>query len=183
MKKIILTLVLTLLSVTLLSQIKVVFFRDVPPIYADRMYDDLSGLVPRLLGRYTYRDTIVDLPKIAYCPRLQAYDADPYMEAVYDSNAITLAITYKPLIEDCNDSIGYYGISYHCGMVSLVSGYDLGYFSRIMQTCIHELGHIFCLEHCKNKGCLMEADVSWASTGFCKECRKKLTVTNIKQNE
>jgi archaemetzincin len=51
---------------------------------------------------------------------------------------------------------------------------------RLAKTAVHELGHTFGLEHCPNRGCLMEDGGGSVLTtdrerDFCAECRSKLT--------
>jgi archaemetzincin len=53
---------------------------------------------------------------------------------------------------------------------------------RLAKTAVHELGHTFGLEHCPNRGCLMEDGggsvlTTDRETDLCGECRSKLTAT------
>jgi archaemetzincin len=50
---------------------------------------------------------------------------------------------------------------------------------RALKEAVHELGHTFGLEHCKNIRCVMHfsntlADTDWKQAVFCSQCRPKL---------
>ena len=50
---------------------------------------------------------------------------------------------------------------------------------RAVKEAVHELGHTFGLEHCKNARCVMYfsnslADTDWKQAAFCSQCRPKL---------
>mgnify|MGYP000041110367 CR=1 FL=1 len=50
---------------------------------------------------------------------------------------------------------------------------------RAVKECLHELGHLFGLEHCSNQKCVMSFsntvwDVDRKSKEFCERCRQKL---------
>jgi len=52
---------------------------------------------------------------------------------------------------------------------------------RIRKEIVHELGHMFGLEHCKNKNCVMSFsssvfEVDQKPEDFCEECKKKLKI-------
>ncbi|MEA1964788.1 MAG: archaemetzincin family Zn-dependent metalloprotease [Candidatus Aerophobetes bacterium] len=53
------------------------------------------------------------------------------------------------------------------------------YYERAIKEAVHELGHAFGLNHCKNTGCVMHFSNSLYDTDrkgkeFCKDCREKL---------
>ncbi|MDP8002695.1 MAG: archaemetzincin family Zn-dependent metalloprotease [Caldisphaera sp.] len=53
------------------------------------------------------------------------------------------------------------------------------YKERLLKESIHELGHLFGLGHCKNKGCVMNfsnnlEEVDKKGKDFCEECKLKL---------
>jgi len=54
------------------------------------------------------------------------------------------------------------------------------YYERALKEAVHELGHTFGLNHCKNKKCVMYFSNSLYDTDrkgkeFCRDCRKKLS--------
>ena len=59
---------------------------------------------------------------------------------------------------------------------------DRGIFiTRACKETIHELGHIFGLQHCSNLTCVMHysnslADTDWKEIYFCEKCRPKLRI-------
>ena len=53
------------------------------------------------------------------------------------------------------------------------------FLDRAIKEAVHELGHTFGLEHCKNTRCVMHfsnslADTDWKQAVFCSQCRPKL---------
>ncbi|MFC2050274.1 archaemetzincin family Zn-dependent metalloprotease [Chloroflexota bacterium] len=53
------------------------------------------------------------------------------------------------------------------------------FLDRAAKEAVHELGHTFGLEHCKNARCVMRfsnslADTDWKQIAFCGQCRPKL---------
>jgi len=53
------------------------------------------------------------------------------------------------------------------------------FLERAVKEAVHELGHTFALEHCKNARCVMHfsnslPDTDWKQAVFCSQCRPKL---------
>ena len=53
------------------------------------------------------------------------------------------------------------------------------FLDRAVKEAVHELGHTFALEHCKNARCVMHfsnslPDTDWKQAVFCSQCRPKL---------
>ncbi len=79
-----------------------------------------------------------------------------------------------------------FGLSKNRGaQVAVVSIYRLKiqseelFLSRFLKEALHELGHLFCLGHCRDKFCVMSLsldikDVDYKKTRFCRNCRKLL---------
>ena len=58
------------------------------------------------------------------------------------------------------------------------------YFERLVKECMHELGHTFGLEHCRNRKCVMSfsnsvIDVDHKLAAFCLSCSSKLKGVGI----
>lgn len=89
-----------------------------------------------------------------------------------------------------------FGQAYLNGRTSIASAYRLsneGYglphdegimFDRLSKEVVHELGHTLGLIHCHNPTCVMRSgtyveDIDQKDTGFCINCVKSLSVTNL----
>lgn len=58
-------------------------------------------------------------------------------------------------------------------------GNEKVYQYRTVKECIHEIGHMFGLQHCKEKGCVMSPsgtlrDIDTKTTDFCHMCELQL---------
>ena len=73
------------------------------------------------------------------------------------------------------------------GLVSLSRLYDPGtelFLDRSIKESMHELGHVFGLEHCKNKSCVMNLsnsvqELDHKSKDFCSTCQQILPKEKI----
>lgn len=82
---------------------------------------------------------------------------------------------------------GIFGLSDIGDTACVVSSYRIKlyspadkYYSRLVNTVIHELGHSFGLEHCPDKTCVMAAwygswdNIDKMNNEFCADCKKKI---------
>lgn len=94
-----------------------------------------------------------------------------------------LGITSKDIYE--KDYLAVYGVSAIEKKSAVVSFFRLKdkdkklFFSRVLKESIHELGHLFGLEHCNNMECVMRCsegigDCDFKSEKFCYVCGKEL---------
>jgi len=62
------------------------------------------------------------------------------------------------------------------------------YLSRVLKEALHELGHVYGLEHCPNPRCVMRFSNSVADTDFkecryCQSCAARLRAAGVKLSE
>ncbi len=176
MKKLFLFLTIMIFSLTVTSQVRIFFFRDVPPIHVKKLYAAFEYMMPRFYNLSTEFGGILDMPKASYCEKNKAYDADHFLESITDTGKV-LAVTYRSLVEDCLDSGGYHGLAQ--GKKALITLYDVGYVDRLLKIALHEVGHLEGLEHCPYPLCLMHEDDYEFSLdlkqALCPACIKQLT--------
>jgi archaemetzincin len=156
-----------------------------------------KGVVERALSTFYALELVVapaeSLPKAAfYAPRaryraekLLAHlerGADPASTRVLGLLSVDISTT-KGSFED----FGILGLASIDGRVGVLSSFRCRRRAknaeqvahRLGKTAVHELGHTFGLEHCKNYGCLMEDGQGSVLTtdheyDLCAECRAKL---------
>ncbi|MCS7144992.1 MAG: archaemetzincin family Zn-dependent metalloprotease [Archaeoglobaceae archaeon] len=98
---------------------------------------------------------------------------------------ITLAITSEDLYAKGLNFV--FGEAELGGLKAIVSYYRLKFGVnreelkiRLLKESVHELGHVFGLEHCKTNGCVMNFsnnvfEVDKKSSSFCERCRSKIS--------
>lgn len=82
---------------------------------------------------------------------------------------------------------GIFGLSDIGDSACVVSSYRIKlhsppdkFYSRLINTVIHELGHAFGLDHCPDKTCVMVAwygswdNIDKMNNAFCEDCKKKI---------
>lgn len=183
-KKFLIVSLFTLLSLNCFSQIKVYFFRDVPPMHVTIILKQLEEAIPTILGDSVIYGGILDMPEDAYCKATKGYNAFKFMNKTNNDSIKTLSITYRSISYACDDEF-VDGISFD--NASVVSIYYMGTFSRLVKTALHEIGHLYGLLHCKTPGCLMEAgggadtyELTDREKDFCDKC--KLLILYNKQS-
>lgn len=178
MIKRILIIFMLLFSLKATSQINLVFFRDVPPLHQEKISQKLSYIIP-----YFFSDTValiktIDMPEKAYCKKFKSYNVYDFYKDVGVDGTKTVCITYRDLSDSCTNR-GLLGQSFDS--TCIVSLYRLGTMIRLYKIVVHELGHIFGLDHCTTPKCLMEEGGSKDTLllidneeDFCDKCKKIL---------
>jgi archaemetzincin len=146
------------------------------------------------LSKVEVRPTLNKLPDNTYVKDREQYDAQKLLHF--------LDKEYHPsqkhkLLAACNVDIFagemnfIYGVAQMGGGLSLISLYRLDQryyskpsdyeklFARAVKEATHELGHSYHLEHCDNKGCVMQFSddimaVDQKESWFCEDCRERL---------
>lgn len=134
----------------------------------------------------------LEMPPAAYNPSRKQHDADLILERVLHritgENKV-LALTDVDLYVPDKNFV--FGLAQYLGRIAVVSlkrlnttfyGASTDYrllLERVTKEAIHELGHVFGLEHCVDKTCVMSfsnsiLDVDKKKSAFCKTCRRKL---------
>ena len=132
------------------------------------------------------------LPKTAwYAPRSR-YRAEKLLTFLEDSTAAThrivVGITAKDIstTKDEHEDWGIFGLGELDGRVCVVSTFRLGargadenkLRDRLRKVAVHEVGHVVGLDHCPERGCIMQdaegsiATVDGESGKFCGNCTK-----------
>jgi archaemetzincin len=111
-----------------------------------------------------------------------------YRQYLNKKYSMIVAITSKDIstTKDNYEDWGIFGLAYLDTGPAVVSTYRLKrnaksqqhFMERVWKVVMHEVGHIFGLEHCTTKGCEMEdakgtiKTVDNSSGEFCKRCRE-----------
>jgi len=150
----------------------------------------LSGELPSAFECTCKVGPISSLPRFAWDARRQQYDAERILAKVGGSEAgVILAVADVDLfVSGLNFVFGLAQPRTRKAIISLSrlrqSFYgarddDELFRSRILKEAVHELGHVFGLNHCHDRDCVMAfsnrlADTDYKSEGFCKECEAEL---------
>jgi archaemetzincin len=128
-------------------------------------------------------------PRNRYRAELLTGYIDAYYRKYFDRQyAMVVGITSKDIstTKDNYEDWGIFGLAYLDTGPAVVSVYRLNrnaksqrhFMERIWKVVMHEVGHIFGLEHCTTKGCEMEdakgtiKTVDNSSGEFCQRCRE-----------
>jgi len=159
---------------------------------------DLAEAVGRtFFAKVEIGKAIIELPEKAFDPAKQQYDAAKvvrFLEGYADKEKA------EKVVFVCNFDLFTKGLSFVFGVakqrgnIALVSLHRLNQkfyeksedygklLERAIKETIHELGHCFGLQHCKDKSCVMVfskdiVSVDKKTQYFCEDCRIKIRRT------
>lgn len=182
MKKIFLLIVFVLMSAFGYSQaVRLVFYNDVPESMRYAVHYELSKEMPKYFNSKISKISYRALPASAYYRPRQRYRADKLLQDLSDPNYYTIGIAVTDISTTAR---GYYdwgvmGLGSPTLHSSIISYHRLRDVRRLAKVIMHELGHVYGLDHCPNQGCIMEeSDLSVQQIdkeyGFCKTCTNYL---------
>ena len=131
----------------------------------------------------------IDVPKKAYNKWRNQYDGSALLDALPDNEGVTLGVTeVDAYVEGLNFIFGL--ASTRKALISLMRLRPEFYGltedkdllnQRALKEAVHELGHVFGLNHCPNKRCVMHFsnsiwDTDFKDSKFCASCRRHLTI-------
>ncbi len=139
-------------------------------------------------------DSPISLPKGGYSTKRKQYNGNYFIKELrknkkYKENHLILGICDVDLyVENLNFIFGLASPLEKTALISLTRLKEEFYnkpkneslfFLRALKEAVHEIGHLFYLEHCKNPTCVMFFSNSLADTdrkgpNFCEICLKKL---------
>jgi len=130
-----------------------------------------------------------DITEKAYNPIRKQYNAEKILKDLYldKKEDFLLALTDKDIyVEGLNFVFGLASPYFKSCIVSfsrLRSEDNRIFKERVFKEIVHEMGHIFGLEHCENKRCIMHfansiEDVDYRFKGLCEKCLRKLGKTH-----
>ncbi|MHB9074251.1 MAG: archaemetzincin family Zn-dependent metalloprotease [Desulfobaccales bacterium] len=169
-------------------KIKLVSVGSLPPPLLSFLQEGLA----RELGAVVQAGGNLPLP--ASCPEgRRQYIGDPFLEVLAAARTpedeVILGVTGVDLfVSGLNFVFGLADPRSLCAVISLARLYpefygqprDPGRFKeRALKEAIHELGHLWGLDHCSNPACIMFfsntlTDTDRKGPGFCKLCRERL---------
>lgn len=158
-------------------------YDDFPEAKAEQLKNELQEVYPSVI----LVKTSIPLPKECYYKPRDRYKGTGLLDDLmkFRNGGYALGLTRK-IIYDRNEissTFGVFGISYIGDSVSVISSLrpkTLKPLSddEIQELMLHELGHAFGLQHCKNERCMMvdaEHGNKFAQTqSFCNDCKKYL---------
>jgi archaemetzincin len=182
MRKLILLILFILCSALSHSQaVRLVFYNDVPESMRYAVHYELLQEMPKYFNSKINKITYRVLPNSAYYRPRQRYRAEKLLEDLSDSNYYTIGVAVTDI---STTTRGYYdwgimGLASPNLHSSVISYHRLKDIKRLAKIIMHELGHVYGLNHCPNKGCIMEeSDLTVQQIdkeyGFCKTCTNYL---------
>ncbi|MDI6709041.1 MAG: archaemetzincin family Zn-dependent metalloprotease [Candidatus Thermoplasmatota archaeon] len=124
-----------------------------------------------------------EIPSGAYNPRRGQYLALHFLELAHSFRGIVLGVTNVDIYAEGLNFI--FGQAELNGKAAVISTYRLEnadkelFVLRMVKESVHELGHIFGLEHCSKELCVMKfsnciEDTDRKGKWYCNECESKL---------
>jgi archaemetzincin len=124
-----------------------------------------------------------EIPANAYNPRRSQYLAMPFLKLAHRYQGIVLGVTNIDLYAEGLNFI--FGQAELNGKACVISTYRLEdtdketFITRIVKEAVHEIGHVFGLEHCNNELCVMKfsnciEDTDRKGKWYCRKCEGKL---------
>lgn len=168
--------------------IEIICFGQIESMALDYLKNNLSEIFKALL----YIGKTYDLPEYAYDKKRKQYLASAILHNLSkskDKNHKTLAIIDKDLyVPELNFVFGLADSSRGACIISttrlkqtyysLPEDKDL-FLRRTLKEAVHEIGHLFNLNHCPDPSCVMHFSNSLLDTdrkdyNFCNSCKKLL---------
>lgn len=169
-------------------RIKVIPVGSIPEKFVDIIIRELN----REMKHRFMKDKQMKIPKKSYDKFKEQYKAEIVLDALREKG-ILLALTDEDLYANGLNFI--FGEAEYRGpcIVSLARlkpefyGEDPNFEllqSRLVKECIHEIGHVFGMEHCKNPKCVMSYSnnvkaVDKKTKKFCDNCQVKISTQGI----
>lgn len=167
-------LIFTCVAINANSQITLKFLPGVPMEHVDYIILKVDSII-----RVNVCDSIYEVEEYVPKTKLWNYEYEANrLVADMQSDKKTIAITYFHLYDKVIK--GYLdGITLN--KTSVVTNTNVYYIRRMLKIIMHELGHIYKLEHCNSKFCFMEAGgvqnqlfLYDNEDSFCDKCKNKL---------
>ena len=152
--------------------------------------DWLHQQLPKAFGLPCRLGLLLPHPFYAWNPRRRQYLADAILDRLDPGDsACALAIADMDLYVSGLNFV--FGLAQREGRKAIIAlarlrqtyyrlPEDAALFrQRVLKEAVHELGHVFGLQHCENRRCVMSfsnslVDTDFKSDDFCTRCRRQL---------